>query len=157
MSGARRGKGETPKAPCPPRACGGYGTLRILKPDLEPELNLPFHGAAQRARWARQQGRDGADRGVPDRGIRVRELRMVQEIECFNPELRGVAADLRILGERRVDVERAGSADDSAAGVPERSRDVGGRHEARRVEPAIDCGIADVAIAGTVRPVTGAG
>src|SRR5476649_137261 len=56
---------------------------------LQGHLHLALRCAAQRARLAGQHRRDGAEGRVSELPVRVRELRMVQEVEDFETELRG--------------------------------------------------------------------
>src|SRR5437899_2006965 len=56
---------------------------------LHCHLHLTLGRAAERARRARQHRRDRAERRVAELRVRVRELRMIQQVEHFDSELGG--------------------------------------------------------------------
>src|SRR5947209_1410218 len=89
----------------------------VLEDQLDSELNLPR--TAQIA--ARGPGRKNLSESVCRLAVlRLPEIRVVEDIERFGPELNGNAlADGRVLGEGHVDVLEAGPGEDVPAGVAE--------------------------------------
>src|SRR5215831_8163033 len=81
-----------------------------LELDLQAQLHLTGRRAAERTGRARQHRRDGPDSRVPDGRVRVRKLRMVEDVEGLIAELGVEPPDLRVLDQARIEVHRARSA-----------------------------------------------
>src|SRR5215217_2624114 len=80
-------------------------TCRVLEPHLHPELHLPLGRAAEGARRARQHGGNLPCRARVDVVRGLTELRVVEDVERLDAELRREPPDPGVLDQRRVDVE----------------------------------------------------
>src|SRR6516165_7583783 len=127
--------------------------LNALKPDFERELDLAFSGPARGTRGAGQHRRDRSERRVAKLTVRIRELRVVQQIEHLHPQLRRNVRDLRQLDERRIDVELSRPPHCVAAGGAECAGGIGHLLEALSVEPLSNRWVAERRVADLVRPV----
>src|SRR3954468_20554889 len=79
---------------------------------------------------------------------------MIEHVEGFEAELRREAADLRILDERGIDVERPGPANNISTRVAVGRGVFGRRREAAEIELLVDRRVVELAVANPVGTVS---
>src|SRR6516162_5093612 len=124
------------------------GRSRVSELQLHRQLYLALGRTARRARRAREHRRDRAERRAAKLPVRIRKLRMIEDVEHLDARLAIDRPDFSVLDHREIDVELPRPTDAVSAGVAEGSGRVASLLETRRIEPRSDrwvrqCRIAD--------------
>jgi hypothetical protein len=83
------------------------------------------------------RGGDGTDRSAADGGIRLAELRVVEQIEALGAELNGHALDrAEVLEERSIEVGASRTEEYVASGIA--VHELGRRGEGGLIEPVVN-------------------